>query len=73
MPDMDIPNPRDWITQTGAAEMLEVDVRTIPRMIERGLLSQYWPRGGRHELRPKLLRYAEVLELRDARMRSGKQ
>jgi excisionase family DNA binding protein len=73
MPDMETPNPSDWITQTGAAESLRVDVRTIPRMIEDGRLSMYWPRGGRREQRPKLLWYADVLELRNARIRAGVQ
>lgn len=73
MLDMNIPNPLDWITQTGAAKVLGVHPRTVHRMIVDGYLGVYWPRGGDRELRPKLFWYPEVLELRDARIRSGKQ
>jgi hypothetical protein len=61
-----------FITKGGAAEVLGVSTMTVLRMLLAGQLTAYWPRAAKGERRPTLLSYAEVLEVRDARVRLGR-
>lgn len=70
-PTLPIVDPTVFITIDGAAEVLGVSRATVTRMVDRGLLSPYWPAGGRTERRPVLLSSAEVEQLRAARKRAG--
>jgi len=71
-PTLPIPNPEDWLTRGGAAELLDVDPATVTRMVTKGRLTAYYPRGdGRpdrpRESRPLMLWAPEVRQLADAR------
>lgn len=65
-----LPDLFDWVTIEAAAELLGVSRRTVHRMIADEKLRAYEPRCGRLELRrPTLLRYAEVMLMRQALQR----
>jgi excisionase family DNA binding protein len=62
-----LPNPYDWTTVPGAAELLGVDRRTVDRLIDKGVLTGCTPYQGKREKRVVILWRAEVIEVRDAR------
>jgi hypothetical protein len=64
-----LPNPQDWATKAGAATLLDVNLRTIDRMIEDGRLTAHAPIGARNAER--LLWVPEVVELVNARRRAA--
>lgn len=64
-----LPNPGDWATKAGAAALLDVNLRTIDRMIEDGRLTPHAPLGARNA--EHLLWVPEVLELVKARKRAA--
>lgn len=75
MLDMDqlpLPNPGDWITITGAADLLGCSRRTVGRMVAGGQLHAYPPRHGLLEQPLLLLWYPEVQEVLAARKRLGR-
>lgn len=63
-----LPNPGDWATKTGAAELLGVTWHTVGRMIADGRLTAYAPLGARNS--EHLLWVPELLELVNARARA---
>jgi len=42
-----LPNPGDWLSRMGAADVLKVSHQTIARMVQHGTLKQYAPAGAR--------------------------
>lgn len=62
------------MTVERAADMLNCSARTVRRLVVDGYLTQYGQlQASRHERYPILLWEWEVLELRAARIRAGKQ
>jgi excisionase family DNA binding protein len=55
-----LPNPHDWISVRGAANLLRMSTRTIRRMVGAGVLTAYRPIGGIDEEPPLMLWRAEV-------------
>lgn len=69
-----LPNPGDWMTGARAAELLGVDRCTISRMVADGILRAYLPQCTPNKTqRFNLFWAAEVEELRQARIRVGRQ
>jgi hypothetical protein len=64
-----LPNPYDWTTVAGAAELLSVDRRTVDRLILRGVLTGCNPYQAKGEKPVVMLWRAEVLEVRAARQK----
>lgn len=62
-----LPNPEDWITRAGAAELLGISPRQVSRVIVAGRLGAYRPRGATTEQKPALLWYPEVVRYAEAR------
>lgn len=61
-----LPNPGDWTTVPGAAQILGVDVSAVRRMIDAGVLTSYeFPGAGTR----RFLWVPEVRELAAARSR----
>lgn len=76
MCDMDnlrlpIPNPREWMTRRLAAAKLGVSVRTVERMVENGVLTEYRPSSDGSEEAPLILWVAEVERVALARQVAG--
>lgn len=63
-----IPNPADWLTRKGAAQVLDVSERTIERMVSRGTLTEHRPYGADGERVPGLFWMAEVLRAKQAQL-----
>jgi excisionase family DNA binding protein len=62
-----LPNPGDWITINGAAELLDCSRRTVERMVDAGTLQLHVPRHGEGERVQGWLWYAQVDEVKRAR------
>ncbi len=61
-----VPNPTDWMTRKGAAQVLGVSERTIDRMVSRGTLAEHRPYGGDGERVPAMFWAADVLRAKAA-------
>jgi len=64
-----VPNPTDWLTRRAAARRIGVSPRTVERLVEARVLTDYRPDADNGESAPMLLWRAEVDEVRDARRR----
>lgn len=61
-----IPNPGDWLTRRGAAQVLGVSERTVERMVKRRTLTEHRPNGADGERVPGMFWAAEVLRAKAA-------
>jgi excisionase family DNA binding protein len=68
-PTFELPNPQDWCTIDGAAQLLGVHRESVRRMIRDGKLTGYYPFGSREGERWALvlLWRPEVDRMLDAR------
>lgn len=55
-----LPNPHDWMSVRGAANLLRMSTRTVRRMADAGVLTAYRPIGGPDEQPTPMLWRAEV-------------
>lgn len=61
------PNPHDWATREAVAQELDVDGRTVARMVEAGRLTAYYPRYRTGEQRRAMFWWPEVVAYAAAR------
>jgi excisionase family DNA binding protein len=60
------PNPGDWVSIAGAAEMLGVSGRTVARMVDDGRLRSFLPEGAFDRPANRILWRADVDDLKCA-------
>lgn len=61
----------DFATPAGAAARIGVSVRTVNRMVREGILDRHYPRHDDTEKPPLLLSWAQVEQVRAARLLVG--
>lgn len=62
-----LPNPYDFMTVSAVAQLLNVDRRTVTRMIERGTLTGYQPVSATGEKPPVMIWRDEAMHVMSAR------
>jgi excisionase family DNA binding protein len=71
-PTLPLPNPEEWCTVKFAAKRLNRSERTVRRMAAEGVLKIHRPRVATSGEQADMCWLAEVDELRDALMKSGR-
>lgn len=62
-----LPNPEEWMTVAAVAHLLDVDRRTVERMIERKVFTGHRPWAAPGEKAPVLIWRKEALDVQAAR------